>query len=216
MMTVEQVPTSRGRPKDAGKRKDIMDAARQLFLRHGFHGTSMDALAKEACVSKATLYSHFEDKDALYRALINDKMADYKVDDFTDMLNWDVASDLQLIAKHMLDLIFDPEALDMLRMVIAEGRTGSGVAALFKEVGPQRLLSQISEYLERQKARGTTYIEDVEADTSLFASLVVDHRTMMFALMAVGDGFDEAGRERQARQAVARFIRLKRLETAAH
>ena len=216
MMTVEQVPTSRGRPKDAGKRKDIMDAARQLFLRHGFHGTSMDALAKEACVSKATLYSHFEDKDALYRALINDKMADYKVDDFTDMLNWDVASDLQLIAKHMLDLIFDPEALDMLRMVIAEGRTGSGVAALFKEVGPQRLLSQISEYLERQKARGTTYIEDVEADTSLFASLVVDHRTLMFALMAVGDGFDEAGRERQARQAVARFIRLKRLETAAH
>lgn len=215
-MTVEQVPTSRGRPKDAGKRKDIMDAARQLFLRHGFHGTSMDALAKEACVSKATLYSHFEDKDALYRALINDKMADYKVDDFTDMLNWDVASDLQLIAKHMLDLIFDPEALDMLRMVIAEGRTGSGVAALFKEVGPQRLLSQISEYLERQKARGTTYIEDVEADTSLFASLVVDHRTLMFALMAVGDGFDEAGRERQARQAVARFIRLKRLETAAH
>lgn len=215
-MTVEQVPTNRGRPKDAGKRKDIMDAARQLFLQHGFHGTSMDALAKEACVSKATLYSHFEDKDALYRALINDKMADYKVDDFTDMLNWDVASDLQLIAKHMLDLIFDPEALDMLRMVIAEGRTGSGVAALFKEVGPQRLLSQISEYLERQKSRGTTYIEDVEADTSLFASLVVDHRTLMFALMAVGEGFDEAGRERQARQAVARFIRLKRLETAAH
>ena len=215
-MTVEQVPTGRGRPKDAGKRKDIMDAARRLFLQHGFHGTSMDALAKEAGVSKATLYSHFEDKDALYRALINDKMADYKVDDFTDMLNWDVASDLQLIAKHMLDLIFDPEALDMLRMVIAEGRTGSGVAALFKEVGPQRLLSQISEYLERQKARGTTYIEDVEADTSLFASLVVDHRTLMFALMAVGDGFDEAGRERQARQAVARFIRLKRLETAAH
>ena len=215
-MTVEQVPTNRGRPKDAGKRKDIMDAARQLFLQHGFHGTSMDALAKEACVSKATLYSHFEDKDALYRALINDKMADYKVDDFTDMLNWDVASDLQLIAKHMLDLIFDPEALDMLRMVIAEGRTGSGGAALFKEVGPQRLLSQIAEYLERQKARGTSYIEDVEADTSLFASLVVDHRTLMFALMAVGEGFDEAGRERQARQAVARFIRLKRLETAAH
>ena len=122
----------------------------------------------------------------------------------------------QVTKQIMLDLIFDPEALDMLRMVIAEGRTGSGVAALFKEVGPQRLLSQISEYLERQKSRGTTYIEDVEADTSLFASLVVDHRTLMFALMAVGEGFDEAGRERQARQAVARFIRLKRLETAAH
>lgn len=213
-MTVEQVPAGRGRPKDAAKRKDIMDAARALFLQHGFHCTSMDALAKQACVSKATLYSHFEDKDALYRSLINDKMADYKVDDFSAMLNWDVARDLQVIAEHMLDLIFDPEALDMLRMVIAEGRTGSGVASLFKEVGPQRLLAQIADYLARQKARGTTYIEDVEGDTSLFASLVVDHRTMMFALMGVAGGIDKAERQNHARRAVARFIKLKRLETA--
>ena len=134
-MTVEQVPTGRGRPKDAGKRK-ILWMRRANCLQHGFHGTSMDALAKEACVSKATLYSHFEDKDALYRALINDKMADYKVDDFTDMLNWDVASDLQLIAKHMLDLIFDPEALDMLRMVIAEGAHRLGRGGLVQRSRP--------------------------------------------------------------------------------
>ena len=215
-MTLEQLPSGRGRPKDAAKRKDIMDAARGLFLQFGFHGTSMDALAKRAGVSKATLYSHFEDKDALYRALISDKMATYKVDDFSDMLNWDVASDLQAIAEHMLDLIFDPEALDMLRMVIAEGRSGSGVASLFQEVGPKRLLDQISDYLVRQKARGTSYIEDVDADTALFASLVVDHQAMMFALMGVADGMDKPRRIHHARQAVARFIKLKRMETAAH
>lgn len=214
-MMEEQVPPGRGRPKDAAKRKDIILAARRLFLQNGFHRTSMDALAKQACVSKATLYSHFEDKDALYRALIRDKLATYKVDDFTDMLNWDVATDLQTIGEHMLDLIFDPEALDMLRMVIAEGRTGSGVAAMFQEVGPQRVLDQISDYLARQKARGTTYIGDVEADTKLFASLIVDHATMMFALMGVAEGLDKAGRKRHTRQAVARFIKLKRMETAA-
>ena len=209
-------PNQRGRPKDTRKRQDILQAAKELFTESGFHGTSMDALAKAANVSKATLYSHFDDKDALYRALIRDKMADYQVDDFSDMLNWDVARDLQVIATHMLDLIFDPEALDMLRMVIAEGRTGSNVPTLFQEVGPKRLLAQIADYLARQKARGTSYIEDIEADTGLFASLVVDHRTMMFALMGVGDGMPEADRERHARQAVARFIKLKRLETAAH
>ncbi|MGC6534357.1 MAG: TetR/AcrR family transcriptional regulator [Parvibaculales bacterium] len=209
-------PIPRGRPKDTRKRQDILQAAKELFTESGFFGTSMDALAKAANVSKATLYSHFDDKDALYRALIRDKMADYQVDDFSDMLNWDVARDLQVIATHMLDLIFDPEALDMLRMVIAEGRAGSNVPALFQEVGPKRLLGQIADYLARQKARGTSYIEDIEADTGLFASLVVDHRTMMFALMGVGDGMPETDRERHARQAVARFIKLKRLETAAH
>lgn len=211
--TVE-TPEPRGRPKDAGKRRDIIDAASRLFRDGGYHGTSMDALAQAAGVSKATLYSHFDDKAALYRALIEEKMRDYQVDDFSDMLNWDVARDLQAIAKHMLDLIFDPEALDMLRMVIAEGRNNSDVPALFEEVGPRRLLGQIADYLARQKARGTNYIDDVEADTRLFSSLVVDHRSMMFALMGVEAAPDEAARQRQATQAVARFIRLKRSETA--
>ena len=213
MVSVEPAET-RGRPKDAGKRRDILDAASLLFRDGGFHGTSMDALAQQAGVSKATLYSHFDDKAALYRALIEEKMRDYQVDDFTDMLNWDVARDLQVIAKHMLDLIFDPEALDMLRMVIAEGRNNSDVPALFEEVGPRRLLAQIADYLARQKTRGTTYLDDPEADTRLFSSLVVEHRSLMFALMGVEDGPDEAARERHARQAVARFIRLKRSEQA--
>lgn len=208
--TVSQV--NRGRPKDEGKRRDILLAASELFTGCGYHGTSMDALAKQANVSKATLYSHFDDKAALYRALIEMKMADFNVDDFSNMLTWDVVQDLQAIARHMLNLIFDDEAMDMMRMVIAEARTGSDVPSLFETVGPRRLLEQISDYLTRQKARGTAYLDDIEADTGLFASLVVDHRMMMFALMGVENGPDEAAREKQARAAVARFIKLKRLE----
>ena len=208
--TVSQV--NRGRPKDEGKRRDILLAALCLFTGCGYHGTSMDALAKQANVSKATLYSHFDDKAALYRALVEMKMADFNVDDFSDMLSWDVVEDLQVIALHMLNLVFDDEALEMLRMVIAEARTGSDVPSLFETVGPRRLLEQISDYLARQKGRGTAYLDDVEADTGLFASLVIDHRMMMFALMGVENGPDEAMREKQARDAVARFIKLKRLE----
>ena len=208
--TVSQV--SRGRPKDEGKRRDILLAARELFTGCGYHGTSMDALAKQANVSKATLYSHFDDKAALYRALVEMKMADFNVDDFSEILNWDMVQDLQAIARRMLDLIFDDEAMEMLRMVIAEARTGSDVPSLFETVGPRRLLAQISDYLARQKARGTAYLDDIEADTGLFASLVIDHRMMMFSLLGVENPPDAAAREKQARDAVARFIKLKRLE----
>lgn len=213
-MKSSETQVNRGRPKDVGKHQAILEAASMLFLAGGFHSTSMEALAREANVSKATLYSHFVDKAALYRALIEAKMVDYKVDDFSNMLNWDVAQDLHLIANHMLDLIFDPEALDMLRMVISEGRSESDVVALFDEVGPRRVFAQISDYLERQKARGTKYIDDIEADTALFTSLVVDHRSMLFALMGLEPGPDTATRERMARTAVARFIKLKRAEQA--
>ena len=211
-MAQEASPVSRGRPKDIGKRKDILEAANRLFRASGFYGTSMDALAQKACVSKATLYSHFADKASLYRALIEDKMAAYEVDDFANRVCGDINRDLAMIAQQMLRLIFDTEALDMLRMVIAEGREGSDVPSLFEEVGPRRLLQQIADYLQSQKAAGVRYIDDAVADTNLFASLVVDHRTMMFALMGVQEPPDLAQREAHAKQAVARFLRLKKSE----
>lgn len=204
------MPTGRGRPKDEGKRRDIIDAARALFLQRGFHGTSMDALAKQACVSKATLYSHFADKDALYSALIEDKMATYQVDDFAARVSWDIAADLGYIARHLLDLIYDPEALDMLRMVIAEGRDGSDVPDLFVTTGPRRVLRQIEAYLAEQKKRGADYLGDAAADTELFSSLVVGHTPMIFALMGVEPPLSAMQREARAAEAVKGFLALKR------
>ncbi len=69
---------NRGRPKDRGKREAILSAARELFMGHGYAGTSMDSLANAANVSKATLYSHFADKDTLYRAIVEGKVKDYR------------------------------------------------------------------------------------------------------------------------------------------
>ena len=40
------------------KRRQILEAAARLFLRDGFEATTMDAIAHEADVSKATVYAH--------------------------------------------------------------------------------------------------------------------------------------------------------------
>ncbi|WP_131808074.1 TetR/AcrR family transcriptional regulator, partial [Mycolicibacterium elephantis] len=50
---------------DDVKVQQIRRAAHTLFLRHGFAGVSTAALAKEAGVSKETLYSRFPNKDAV-------------------------------------------------------------------------------------------------------------------------------------------------------
>src|SRR5699024_11635152 len=54
----------------AGKRLDILDAAREIFLREGFDLTSMEAIAVEAGVSKQTVYNHFDGKEDLFRAFV--------------------------------------------------------------------------------------------------------------------------------------------------
>ena len=44
----------------------IMRAAEERFKRNGFRGVTMEAVARDAAVSKATLYSHFRNKDELF------------------------------------------------------------------------------------------------------------------------------------------------------
>lgn len=70
----------RGRPRSEKARAAILDAALELFLERGLDLTSMDAIAEQAGVSKATIYRWWPNKrelaiDALYR-------------------DWDVALDL--------------------------------------------------------------------------------------------------------------------------
>ena len=51
------------RSKSESKRKQILDAATILFTEQGYSSTSMDLIAKNANVSKQTVYSHFGNKD---------------------------------------------------------------------------------------------------------------------------------------------------------
>jgi AcrR family transcriptional regulator len=51
---------------NAGKQRAIVLAAREHFLRDGFAGASMDAIAKSAGVSVKTIYSHFAGKEELF------------------------------------------------------------------------------------------------------------------------------------------------------
>lgn len=211
-MSVSPLPIIRGRPKDVGKRRDILEAARVLFMQRGFHGTSMDALAKRANVSKATLYSHFEDKTALYQALIEDKMADYQLDDFAVRLTDDLETDLLYIARQLLDLIYSDDALDMVRMVIAEQREGSDMPHLFMDTGPRRVLGQIADYLQARMAAGVIARNRPQDDAALFAALIIGHTEFMGALTGVEVPMDAAARQARAATAVEQFMMLKKAD----
>jgi len=52
----------------------ILDAAEALFAEHGYHGVSVQDIAKAAEVSKANVYHHFSSKEDLYFAVIKNSM----------------------------------------------------------------------------------------------------------------------------------------------
>src|SRR2546421_6994929 len=51
---------------------DLVEAARVVFLRHGFHGASLDEIAEEAGYTKGAVYSNFDGKDDLFLAVFDD------------------------------------------------------------------------------------------------------------------------------------------------
>lgn len=72
----------RGRPKAADAvaiQADVIAVAKRLFLEHGIAAASMDDIAKASGITKQTLYARFPSKDELYRAVIDDVMAQWRL-----------------------------------------------------------------------------------------------------------------------------------------
>lgn len=69
----EQTP-ARQRLSAEDRRSAIIDAARKLFSRNGFHGTGTSDIAAAAGCSEPVIYKHFASKQALFAAVLEDSM----------------------------------------------------------------------------------------------------------------------------------------------
>ena len=58
----------------SGKRQDIISAAIEVFARNGFRGTTTRDLAAHAEVNEAIIFRHFNSKQELYRAILEQKL----------------------------------------------------------------------------------------------------------------------------------------------
>ena len=60
------------------KEKQIIEAARKLFNKYGFKKVTMDEIAREANVTKRTVYSYFSSKEELFKCIINEELENMK------------------------------------------------------------------------------------------------------------------------------------------
>ena len=151
-----------GRPKSEKKRVAILNSAVELFLLNGYKQTSMEEVAKHSKVSKQTIYSHYENKDALFSACIAFKCEEHMIK-VEKLANDDASLETALnhIARRFLALFHDEDVIAMYSTVIAEARNTPHVAEIFYHAGPlaslealSRLLYQSSgDTLSKQNAR---------------------------------------------------------------
>ena len=144
------------------KRLAILTAARHIFLRLGYSGASMEAIAEEAPVSKPTLYNHFHSKHELFAAVIVDHCSDNLIASLNSARTSakDPREGLKAIARSFVDVVYDPESLALYRTLIAEQQQFPELGALVFEASAQPVIDAITEYLKQLHAQGDLLVED--------------------------------------------------------
>jgi TetR/AcrR family transcriptional repressor of mexJK operon len=134
-----------GRPKSVKKRKQILTSAGELFLTSGFSGCSMEMVAKQSGVSKQTVYSHFSNKEALFLAVIEDKCAEYQLDDrHLEVADYSLLQILRERGLQIVKLLHDDQVIAIYRVIIGEVNSNPRVAKLFYQAGPKHSLEYLT------------------------------------------------------------------------
>lgn len=104
------------------KATQILNGALQEFLARGYAGTSMDRVAATAGVSKPTVYNHFQDKEGLFRALVQKISRERFQLKFTpESFSGPPEESLPYLLESFIDAIAaDDEYHDFIRLVIGE------------------------------------------------------------------------------------------------
>jgi TetR/AcrR family transcriptional regulator, mexJK operon transcriptional repressor len=161
------------------RRQAIIQAAIEVFLRHGYLGATTDEVAARASVSKQTLYKHFADKQHLFAEIILDTTVQV-----VDELSNAVAStlqDAQDVRKALRDLadgflrgLLQPDVLRLRRLVIAEADRFPEVGRAWFERAFDRTLVNLGEEMRRLADRGLLHnLSDPTLAAYQFAGLVM-------------------------------------------
>jgi TetR/AcrR family transcriptional regulator, mexJK operon transcriptional repressor len=158
-----------GPGRSARKRQDIIDTATVLFLRYGYHGTSMDQIAAEAGVSKQTVYKNFADKEQLFSDIVLGvtRNSDAIIRELTSVLRSaeiktadDLMAVLTELARRYLDAVLQPHVLALRRLVIAEAERFPDLARSYYEQAPARGIEIIAQHLQAFIYRGMLQADD--------------------------------------------------------
>lgn len=205
MKSNQNVSSSRrGRPKSEEKRESILVAAADIFLREGFDRCSMDSIAAAAGVSKQTVYSHFDNKDELFRCCIEGKCETYDLR-VRASEHQTLESGLASFANGFLRLISDPQAIKMWRLMMSECDTHPHVANMFYDTGPSRSLTSLAKFLEGHADRLDT--EDFDAAARTFLGLAADtfHSSILLGII---DGVSDDERKAHVARVTDQFVRI--------
>ncbi|WP_281826481.1 TetR/AcrR family transcriptional regulator [Jannaschia rubra] len=163
----DATPIKKGRKFD-----QVLEGARHVFMAEGFDGASVDAIARAAGVSKATLYSYFPDKRVLFIEVARSECC-LQMDEAEAITagHSAPAEVLRAAAERMLAFFLSDFGQSIFRMFVAEADRFPDLGRQFYDTGPGLLRARMVAYLRDAVTQGTLAIDDFELAADQFAEL---------------------------------------------
>jgi TetR/AcrR family transcriptional regulator, mexJK operon transcriptional repressor len=152
-------------------RKKIENAALVLFLKSGFASTSMDDVATAAEVSKQTVYSHFESKEALFLEIMLALMlpAGDQVQSLSPEPSGASMNDFLLaFALQQLAVVLSPNLMQLRRLVIGEAQRFPQLGKTLHKAGPLRSINRLTQAFDHYKNAGSFKGKDTRSAAEFF------------------------------------------------
>jgi AcrR family transcriptional regulator len=167
MTVIAHQEVRRGRKFD-----QVLDGARKIFLRDGFERAAVDDIAREAGVSKATIYAYFPDKQLMFlevartECLRQTEAAEAAIDP-----SLPVRAALTIAAQRIAEFHMSDFGQRMFRIVVGEGERFPGLAQQFHATGPGLIHDRLVHHLRHEVGKGQLRIDDLDLAADQFVQL---------------------------------------------
>jgi len=170
-----ELDAPRSRPNSGERRGQILREAARCFSNCGFRGTTTRDVAAAVGITEAALYRHFPSKEAIYVALLDERMALPEAIEALEPFAraGDDEQVFMRLARGILETVeADPS---FLRLLLYSALEGHELSQPFYQARMRRLREFLSRYIARRAREGAFRGHDPVLAARAFLGMVVDH-----------------------------------------
>jgi TetR/AcrR family transcriptional regulator, mexJK operon transcriptional repressor len=148
---IRSISEERSKPK--AKEQEVLDVATAYFLKHGYQGASINAMARSSGISKESIYRYFSSKKQLFEAVIGRELLEYQesLRRLSTSKTLGLREALITLAETVLGVVTTDRTRALRRLIFDEARRSPDVGQHYYKIGPERAYAAFEEVFKSHR-----------------------------------------------------------------
>lgn len=156
--------------------RHVLETARRVFFEQGYGAASLEGIAAAAGVAKTTIYRHFGSKKALFEKCLSETTAALRLRLAAASEPVAAAESLRYMARCLLDVIYLPENIKLMRLLFAESSRFPELGRAYGTHAKSVFITKMVAVLDTRPAAWNLDIPNTGAAAEDFHHLVMSPR----------------------------------------